>query len=630
MESPYNILKNGIRKNILDVVYNLFNIKLNKNELLTTIDFSKGYGDFSSSIAFKLSKIVNSNPHEIAIKIINELEQKSKTPHIKEVKEQAGFINFYIDREWFVRSLLTYILKNEKNKIVKTGKNKKVIIEYPSANPVHPIHVGQLRNALLGDILSNIYSACGYIVERQDYIDDLGLQMVEALWGYINLEPKIVDKFDHALGKIYVDVNEYMKTHDIKGELSELSKLIETEGTAEEAIRKEVATRCVKAQYETLFNYKIFHNVMIWESDIIKNQLLKHSLELLKEKGLIKNITEGEYEGCTVIEFKNLKDIPKELEGLKNDAKVLIRSNGSATYVAKDIAFHMWKFGILKNNFKYKKFFDEQPNGEPLYTSYPDGIEMNFGNASKVINIIDFRQNYPQLILKAALGEINKKAAKNIIHLSYGVVELEGKKLAGRQGTWIGNTADDLLKEAEEKAYALIKEKFKQSEEEKRILAKEVALSAIKFEFAKVSPEKNILFSWKWALSFEGNSGPYCQYMNARANRLLEDSHENIEIKDIKNINISLITNNLEFELAKILSIQKEIIEKCSNELRPNLITDYIINLATIFSKFYETTPILKAENKDEKIARLALTKAFTLTMSRMLNLLGINALRKM
>jgi arginyl-tRNA synthetase len=626
MESPYNKLK----KNISNIVSTAaINAGFDISNVLNEVEFSKGFGDMYCSIAFKLSKKLKINSNIIATKIVENIKDKEHI-HIKEIKVENGFINFYIDREWFIKETLYYIFKNEKNNLVKIGKNKKIIIEYPSANPVHPIHVGQLRNALLGDILSNIYAACGYNVERQDYIDDLGLQMVEALWGYIHLNPKINDKFDHALGKIYVDVNEYMKLHDIKQELSSLSKLIETEGTLEENVRKEIATNCVKAQYETLFNYKIFHDVMIWESDIVKNKLLQNALKILEKKGLIKYVTEGEYKGCTIIEFKNFNEIFPELKGLKNESKVLIRNNGSATYVAKDIAFHLWKFGILKNEFKYKKFFDKQPNGYPLYTSYPDGIQMNFGNATKVINIIDFRQNYPQLILKSVLNAIDKNAANNLIHLSYGVVELEGKKLAGRQGTWIGNTADDLLFEAEEKAYTLIKERFKVSDEEKRILAKEIALSAIKFEFAKISPEKNIVFSWKWALSFDGNSGPYCQYMNARANRLLEDSHINIETNDIKNINADYITSDIEFELIKNLSISKDIIEKCSIELRPNIITDYIINLAVSFSKFYETKPILKVENDEEKKARLALTKAFSLTMSRMLNLLGINALTKM
>ncbi|MGC8649003.1 MAG: arginine--tRNA ligase [Candidatus Micrarchaeia archaeon] len=624
MESPYNKLKRIIADKVSNAAISAgFEI----NDILNEIEFSKGFGDIYCSIAFKLSKKLKINPNIIATKIVENIKDKE---YIKEIKIENGFINFYIDRNWFTKETIYYILKNKSNNIVKKGRNKKIIIEYPSANPVHPIHVGQLRNALLGDILSNVYTACGYNVERQDYIDDLGLQMVEALWGYMHLNPKINDKFDHALGKIYVDVNEYMKTHNIKQELSQLSRLIETEGTLEEDTRKEVATNCVKAQYETLFNYRIFHDVMIWESDIVRNKLLQNALKLLEEKGLIKYITEGEYEGCTIIEFKDFNKISPELKGLKNESKVLIRNNGSATYVAKDIAFHLWKFGILKTEFKYKKFFDKQPNGYPLYTSYPEGIQMDFGNATKVINIIDFRQNYPQLILKNVINAVDKKAANNLIHLSYGIVELEGKKLAGRQGTWIGNTADDLLAEAEEKAYTLIKERFKISDEEKKTLAKEIALSAIKFEFARISPEKNITFSWKWALSFDGNSGPYCQYMNARANRLLEDAHKNIEIRDIKNINTNYIISDIEFELIRNLSISKDIIEKCSIELRPNIITDYIINLAVSFSKFYETKPILKVENDEERTARLALTKAFSLTMSRMLNLLGIAALTKM
>lgn len=627
MESPYNKLKSIVFTIISDAVINLgYNIQDTKD----IIEFSKGFGDISCSIAFKLSKELKTNPITIATKIAKNIKQNE---HIKEIKVENGFINFYIDREWFAKETLKFIFEIEKkSSLSNIGKNMKVIIEYPSANPVHPIHIGQLRNALLGDTLANIYDMCEYRVEREDYIDDLGLQMVEALWGYINLNPKNDQdlKFDHLLGRIYVDINEYMKSHDINDQLNILAKKIEEEGTVEASTRRKVAERCVMAQYQTLFDYKIYHNLMIWESDIVSTRMLDEALNILSKNKIIEKVEDGEYKGCTIINLKNFEGLPSELYTLKNNIKVLIRSNGTPTYLAKDIAFHMYKFGIIKNVFKYKKIMQKQENNKPLYTTYYDGESFDFANAKKIINIIDYRQNYPQLLLKAVLEKIDEKLKNNIIHLSYGTVGFEGVKLAGRKGTWIGNTADDLLIEAMNKAFILIKDRFKLSDIEKKEIARKVALAAIKFEFFKISPEKNIVFSWNRALNFEGDSGPYCQYMNARSVRLLKDSKFDFTSININNLDTKFITNDIEFELIKELSQVKEIVEKCSIELRPNIITDYIIRLATLFSKFYSNSLILKVENKDEQIVKLALTNSFSIIITKMLNILGIEAVERM
>ncbi|MGC8571902.1 MAG: arginine--tRNA ligase [Candidatus Micrarchaeia archaeon] len=627
MNSPYYTLKEIITNITFDAIKKL-NYNIAYSEILKTIEFSKGYGDFSCSIAFKISKEANTDPSSIAKKI---LENIKKDNIIEDVKVEKGFVNFYIDKKWYIKETLKYIFDIENKIISNIGNNEKIIIEYPSANPVHPIHIGQLRNALLGDTLSNIYDNCNYQVERQDYIDDLGLQMVEALWGYINLDVKKDSniKFDHFLGKLYVDVNEYMKSHDIKNELDVLSKEVEKNDTPEAKLRREVAERCVLAQYQTLFDYNIYHDLMIWESDILATKMLDDALKILDENKITEYIEDGEYKGCLVINLNKFTGLPKELYDLKNNTKVLVRSNGTPTYLAKDIAFHMYKLGIIKKEFKYKKWM-QQDNNKPLYTTYFEGASLNFGHAKKAINIIDYRQNYPQLLLKEVIKKINKESTDSIIHLSYGTVGFEGIKLAGRKGTWIGNTADDLLNEAKSKALLLIKDKFKLSDDEKQYIAKKVALSAIKFEFLKISPEKNITFSWSRALNFEGDSGPYCQYMYARANRLLEDSNLKIEPKIIDKIDTKFLEEELEFELIKELSRITEIVEKSAVELRPNIITDYTIKLASLFSRFYGSSLILKAKNEDERLTKLVLTKSFSIVIKRMLAILGIETVEKM
>ena len=370
--------------------------------------------------------------------------------------------------------------------------------------------------------------------------------------------------------------------------------------------------------------YGIAKNV--YDQFLFGKRQLKQGVQV-KEK-FIEKIESGEYKGCVAIDLSKIKNLPKEFQGLKENVKVLIKSDGTPTYVAKDIAFHMWKFGILKNTFKYKMFVKKQENGEPIYTTYPEGEAMDFGNVRKTINVIDVKQSFPQDILKLAFRIMKRDdIADNIIHLAYGRVELEEGTLAGRKGTWMGNTADDLLEEATKKARALLTERFKLTKNEKEKVAKAVAVAAIKFEFLKMSPEKTIIFSWKWALSFEGNSGPYCQYTYARAIRLLEDSKSDPKSASI---DFSLLNSDIEFNLIKLLSKEKEMVEKTANELRTNVLTDYAIDIASSFSKFYEAIPILKAEKEKEKEARLALTLTFANTMAGVLRLLGIEPIARM
>lgn len=624
-DSPFGAVKDDI---IESVAAALKTLKYSPHGVESSVDFSKGFGDLSCSISFRLSKEIKKSPNDVA----NEIAAKLKKPKsIEKVTVENGFINFHLDRVAFSKDAVAYALKLDGKPISDIGKKKRVIIEYPSANPIHPLHVGQLRNMLIGDSLSRIYDSCGYVVEREDYIDDLGLQMMEALYGYINLKEKKLDrKFDHWLGNVYVEVNKQMEQNDLKKEFSKLAQLVEQDGTFESKLNKEVAENVVRAQYDTMFKYDVYHDVLVWEGDILKNKLLDKTMNMMLKNGFVEKVTEGEYNGCIVIDLNKIKDLPKEFQGLKENVKVLVRADGTPTYVAKDIAFHAWKFGLLPNTFVYRKFMDAQPNGKPLYTTSAEGEQMDFGGVNTAINIIDVKQSFPQEVLKLAFRVMQRNdIADGITHLAYGRVELEEGTLAGRKGTWVGNTADDLYMEATKKAKALITQKVKIEEKDQEKVANTVGLGAIKFDFLKMSPEKNIIFSWKWALSFEGNSGPYCQYTYARAKRMIEDSGINIT-KEAKNADMSFAVSDSEFQLAKLLSMSKEVVEKTCREMRSNNLTEYAIQLASAFSKFYEEVPILKAKAEVERKSRLALTLAFAETMKYVLSLLGISVVERM
>ncbi|MDE1857071.1 MAG: arginine--tRNA ligase [Candidatus Micrarchaeota archaeon] len=589
-----------------------------------SIDRSKGFGDFSSSIAFRIAREQKRNPNDVAAEIASGLKG---IRNVERVTAEGGFVNFHLDRPAFSTMTVNGALK-EGGGFLKSdsGKGKSVMIEYISTNPNKPWHIGHLRNALLGDALANLYDACGYKVERENYVEDLGLQMVESLWGYLKLSNKPDKKFDQWLGEEYVKVNRHMQANDIKEELSKLMELVEQDGTYERKMVRDIAEMCESAQYETARNYNISQDVMIWESDIVRARLVDKALGLLTRSDAIRKETSGEYRDCVVMDLDRVKELPKEFEGVKERIKVLVRSNGTANYVMKDIAFHMWKFGMVEDTFLYRTFIDRQADGKPLYTTSGEGKRMKFGSIGRAINLIDARQSHPQAMLKLAFRAMGRDdIADSITHLAYAKVDVAGGSLSGRKGTWIGYSADDLIAEAEAKARTLIGDRFKIDREEHERIARLVALAAIKFEFMGISPEKEIMFTWDRALNFSGVSGPYCQYTYARATRIIESSG----MKHRLGSEFAKVSDH-EFEMVKLLSMARDVVQKACRENRPNAITDYLDSLATAFSAFYETTPVLKAESEKDVANRVALVAALRDTVGGMLRLIGIEPIERM
>ncbi len=602
-------------------------------EIPQTLSMSKAFGDISSTCALKIAKQKSLNAVDVAQRISAKIPNKE---YIEGVTTENGFVNFRLERH-AVAALVVSRITAERDAYVGSsiGNGKRAIVEYISANPIHPLHLGQLRNALIGDVVSNIYVACGYKVERENYIDDLGRQAAMAVWGSLHndmlgIGPQGDEKYDHYLGKIYVAVNRYLEEHkDASADIDNTLVLIDQSGTYEAKFLREMVEQYLMAEYQTAFSFGMYQDVLVWESDVVRNKLLEKAMTLMEQKGIAKKAGEGKYAGCMIIDFKDIKDLPQEFANLTEDSKVLIRSNGTPNYLAKDIGFHMWKFGLLEDTFKYKEFIKEQPNGRPIYTTAEDGTAMNFGNADITINVIDARQIYEQALVKLSLDAMGySEKAEGFRHLAYGVVELEGSvALAGRKGTWIGNTADDLIREAREKAKTLIGSRFALGEDEKERISSEVAVAAIRFEFMKLSHEKKLVFSWSRALNFEGDSGPYCQYMHARATRILENAGSR-EMHGEAYLKAEV--SDVEFSLLKMLMQAQEITEKACTEVKPNVIIDYISDLASAFSKFYEQKPVLKAGTEEEKSARLSLTGSFRQVMAGMLKLCGITPIERM
>ncbi len=601
-------------------------IEIDAHDIEPTITFPKAeYGDLSSSIPLRLSKELRQSPKDIAERIAGAAKPSGM---VRSIVNADGYLNAWLDEARYAEAVLTTVLRErESYGSSSIGNGSRVIVEYPSVNPNKPWHIGHLRNALLGDSISNILSLCSYAVEREDYIDDLGLQMAEILWGVRKIGVDKGKKYDQALGELYVKVNSELERQGkaLEEEIGSLLRRMETHGSEEANEAREISEKSVAAQYETAFSYGIYHDVLVWESDIVREKLAEAALDYLKQRGLISFPDNGKYNGCTVLCLERLNSASKD-NG--DESKVLVRSSGALTYMAKDIAFHMWKLGILGIGLRYKKFL-LQPDGREVYSSSSVGESMEFGSASKAINVIGSGQRYPQDILAKVIALISNGTGE-VKHLSYGEVEVKGGTLSGRSGGWMGSlrnyTADDLLREVSAKVGEIVRS-GKRPEGVDAEAINIVALSAIKFEFLRLDPEKKVLFEWERALDFNANSGPYCMYMYARASRIMEKAGSGYP--ELSSAVFSMMKRNEGFALLKLIGMLPYIIEKACRELRPNVIADYLLDLSSEFASFYEHVPVLKSAAGLREL-RLGMILAVRQTIYNSLRALGISAVEVM
>jgi arginyl-tRNA synthetase len=581
-------------------------------EVMPTIEVSK-VSDLACKYPFILAKQRKENP----AKISSDLCKKIETGDLFAKVESAGpYINFYFSSFAYSKILEDIISKKERFG-AGDKKNEKLLIEFPSVNPNKPWHIGHLRNAILGNSVARILEFDGKTVERMDYIDDLGLQVAQSLWGVMNLGAEPEGKFDNWLGQQYVEVSKKFETDPkVADSVRNILKKME-EGNNEVATKgRELAENCVKAQYETSFNFGIYHDVLVFESDIM-HTLFKEGVEFLKTTDAVILEQEGKNIGCWVVKLTEDFGFGK----LENPDKILIRSDGTAVYTGKDVIFHLWKFGKLKNKFNYQKFLD-QPNNTTAFMTSKSGEKMDFANASSAINVIGVEQKYPQKVIVEVFKRLGfDKDAESLKHLSYEHVGLPEAKFSGRAGTWVGFTADALFFEA----CSLVKEKIKLDvpDSEKEMISKLVGASAIKFALLKTSSDKRITFKWEEALSLEGDSGPYAQYAYVRTNGILGKTKEKPEVT-IAEFNPS------EKELIKKLAQLSEVVSRCSKELAPHHLSQYSLEVAAGFSSFYANSHVLN--EKDEKIrkSRLAITLATAIVLKNSLYLLGIDCPKRM
>jgi len=584
---------------------------IDKHAAMDSLESGK-MGDISSRIAFTLAKERRENPAKLAADMLKKIP-KPGNPSFSRIEAAGPYLDFYLSDGAYA-SILEDILAKKDRYGAGRKKKGKVIIEFPSVNPNKPWHIGHLRNALLGDSIARILEFEGYTVERMDYIDDLGLQVAQSLWGFLNFDSNPQGKFDQWLGHQYVGIAKRFEEDKgvVEGVRDTLKQMEEGDNEIARAGR-ELAEKCAMAQYQTAFDFGVYHDVLVFESDILRT-IFEEGVMRIRENDAVVLEKEGKNAGCWVVKLGT--DFEKEFGKMENPDKVLIRSDGTAVYTGKDVIFHLWKFGKLKNRFGYAPFI-KQPNGKTAYMTVPGGAGMEFGSADSAVNVIGVEQKYPQRVIVEVLRRLKYEAeGENLHHLSYEHVGLPEEKFSGRKGTWVGFTADELLAEA--KTRVMEKIKVDAEADEKAQIAKTVGAGAIKYSFLRTSSDKRITFRWEDALSMDGDSGPYLQYAYVRTKGILGKRTEGPAVR-------AVAFTGEERALIRRLAMLRDIAARSAKERAPHHLTQYALDIAADFSSFYTNCPVISAKEEDIRRVRLAITEASAITLRNTLNLLGID-----
>jgi arginyl-tRNA synthetase len=639
---------------------------------------SRALGDLSVTVAFQLARTLRRPPRSIAQDLAAEVAAISGVSRV--VAMPNGYVNLFLDRRTF---LLERTRGETSAAVVETAKT---IVEHTAINPNKAAHVGHLRNAVLGDTLARVLRFRGAAVEVQNYIDDTGVQVADVVVGFQHLEGRTVEdvrrladsgRFDYYCWDLYSRVTEWYEGDEARQQFrATVLHALEQGGNTTADMGALIVDRIVRAHLSTMARLGIAYDLLTYEGDILRLKFWAHAFEILKAQGAVFLRTEGELAGCWVMRIDDTREdsgahdfapAPSGEPASKHDAreKVIVRSNGVVTYIGKDIANQLWKFGLLGRDFRYRKFA-RQANGQILWaTTSGDGDPEAppFGRAGRTYNVIDSRQAYLQALLSQALRTLGHPSeAERSIHFSYEMVALshatarelgaraaeeaeEGKpfiEVSGRRG--LGVKIDDLLDLLTAKACAEVTKRNPDfSADHARATAAQIAVGAIRYFMLKFSRGKLIVFDMEEALSFEGETGPYLQYAVVRATNILHKlrEREGLSEADLAESLASASADELAgvpgetdaddlwrlvFEAARL----DDIVEQTVRALEFSILAKYAFGLARVFNGFYHKYPVLGEEDADRKRWRAAGVAYFRRQLTRALDLMGIEVPSRM
>jgi len=659
--------KKGERDNVIreDVAKRLKEL-LDVEDIPLNVPPDRKLGDFSSAICLSLAKQRRRPPMEIAREAVEQLKSRLP-PFILDVAvTPPGYLNFSVDWPALTRSLVPLIFA-QKGPFGKSASTRpdKVFVEHTSVNPNKAMHIGHLRNAVLGDTVARLLGWLGYPTEICNYIDDTGVQVVDVVTAFLYLDPPYYSEggsdfsvfwakapqdqpFDYFCWDLYARFQNGLENDpSLPSRKEAILHHIEGGKHPIALFAKELATKIVQAHLETVARLFIFYDLLNWESDIIGRGFWAATFDLLKTKGGLRLETGGPNEGCWVVPFGGIVETE---DGVKSLDKILVRSNGSVTYTGKDVAYQLWKFGLLKKDFLYRKW-GTQPNGEDLWTTARDGKEgdrlpRRFGQSRRVINVIDVRQSYPQQVVVECLRQMGfSEQAEQSVHLAYEVVNLspqaagllgkgdtEEKKafaMSGRSGT--GVKARDFIELVKQKVI----EKADHPLEEH--VASSLAAAAIRYYLLKFTVESQIIFDFDEALKTTGDTGVYLEYAHARACSILRKAEEKKIDLQWREACVPVRLTATERDLMETLSAFPSVMAKVGNTLRVSQLAEYAFDLAGAFTHFYEhpdpqadvQTPFIHLQDPDLQLFRLSLVHAFQQVMGHVLKLMGMPTLER-
>jgi arginyl-tRNA synthetase len=608
------------------------------------------FGEIAVPIAFQLAKSLKKPPQKIAGDLLSAV---GKIPGVSAMEVAGnGYINIRFDRGAYGAALL------RGGELAQPESGGKVIVEHTNINPNKAAHIGHLRNAVLGDTFVRMLRARGNRVEVQNYIDNTGVQVADVVAGFHFLEKKTPadvaallsgeEKFDYVCWELYARTSQHYKDHpeDLHWRAETLHAIEAGHGELADLAHM-VADSIVNAHLATMLRLNIQYDVLPRESEILHLHFWAAAFELLKDRKAIYLETEGKNSGCWVMPSSSFRGGDEANE----DSKVIVRSNGTVTYVGKDIAYQLWKFGLLGKDFFYR----------PL-TRYTDGHEVwvstdepqprpspGFGKGHTVYNVIDVRQSYLQDVVVAGLTALGfEEQASNSIHFSYEMVALsprccadlgielsveDAKKpyieVSGRKG--LGVKADDLMDKLVDTA--LVEVSSRHAEDNlaaQRAIATEIAMGALRYFLLKFTRNTVIAFDFQEALSFEGETGPYVQYAAVRARNIFRKLEERGEAKP--DFAAQLTREAMERQLASeecwqiLLAASKadSAVHRAVTAGEPAHVAKYAFQLAQAFNNFYHQYPVLAEPDPERKVFLLWMTDFFRAQLERTLAILGI------
>jgi arginyl-tRNA synthetase len=622
-------------------------------------------GEVSTPICFDLAKRLKRAPRQIAQEIAVELPPIEGVDRIEVAG--AGYVNIYLSRAAFLAGAIADATSAP---LVAGPDEPKCIVEHTNINPNKAAHIGHLRNAALGDTLVRLLRRAGRRVEIQNYIDNTGVQVADVVIGFIHIAKKTPGdvralaaqpKFDYFCWDLYASVTHFYEADKtrlaLRGET--LQSIEEGRGAAAE-MADAVAPAIVRCHLHTMERLGIEYDLLPRESEILHLKFWDAAFEHLKQRNAIHLAASGKNAGCWVMRLNDAADAA-DASGEDDDAKIIVRSNGTVTYVGKDIAYQLWKFGLLGRDFQYEKFHI-YPNGHTLWSSVSSGGSSNapaFGKATTVYNVIDARQAYLQNVVVAGLRALGfGEQADRSIHFSYEIVALtprcagelgytlseeEAKKpyveVSGRKG--LGVKADDLLDRLEAAALAEVDQRHPESPQEERIaIAHAIAIGALRYFLLKFTRTAIIAFDFKDALSFEGETGPYCQYAVVRARnifRKLQEQQPEFDLAALNAVNQEVAARTLAgpegnalWEMVLLAGSLGAQIEAAVGAQEPAFIAKYAFQLAQAFNLFYHHHRVLTEEDAAKKTFLLQLSRLVEVQLVSALEMLGIESPGKM